>query len=505
MPAATDERRLEPETLEALGLEGQPFEDAPPVPPDEDDETRVNLALSVLEARATPLLVSGVPGSGRSHFLALVASAADTLNATRVDARTEDPAAALLAAGSRRGPQALLVDNASGLDAASLAALLRQARELDCALALAVDEDDTEALAQHAAQLLELAEPPPVLRLPPFSEPKTRIYVDHRIVQAGGSPGRLLRPADYRRIHRLSDGLPARIDTVAAAVLRGRSRRGAGALSGRTPTLLLAGGTLAIAVLSLAVLDPFGAEDVAFEDATNRKTVAVDITRDEDGTAGAAEAEDDATAAPEPQSDIPPPVADVWGLPDPFASLPDDDGGDAATLADAEPATEETPKEFAPAQTSASADAEARNAAATAPAATESAPAGTATAVTEPASEGDSGAATDAVAALTDTEGTTGDTAAQTDEAWLASRPAEHYTIQLLAARERSTVDRFLAQNPQIEGDVRIVRSARGGEAWYRLFLGDYPDRDTARNALAALPEGARSAGAWTPTFGSVR
>lgn len=511
MPAATDERRLEPETLEALGLEAQPFEGAPPVPPDEDDETRVNLALSVLEARATPLLVSGVPGSGRSHFLALVASAADTLNATRVDARAEDPAAALLAAGGRRGPQALLVDNASGLDAASLDALLRQARELDCALALAVDEDGTETLAQRTAQLLELAEPPPVLRLPPFSEPRTRLYVDHRIAQAGGSPSRLLRPADYRRIHRLSGGLPARIDTVAAAVLRGRSRRGPGTLSGRSPTLLLAGGALAIAVLSLAVLNPFGAEEETFEEATNRETVAVDITRDEDEAAGGAEGETieagksaqatgHAAAPSEPQPDIAPPVADVWGLPDPLAALPDDDS-DAA----AQPAPEEAPAESAPVQARAPAGAEAGDAAATAPAAAEIATADTTTDAAEPATAGDSGAAADAVTASAAVQGATGDTAVQTDEDWLASRPAEHYTIQLLAARQRSTVDRFLAQNPQIEGDVRIVRGERGGEAWYRLFLGDYPDREAARDALAALPEGARSAGAWTPTFGSVR
>jgi len=505
MPAATDERRLEPETLEALGLEGQPFEGAPPVPPDEDDETRVNLALSVLEARATPLLVSGVPGSGRSHFLGLVASAADTLYALQVDARSEDAAAALLAAGSRRGPQALLVDNASALDAASLDALLHQARELDCGLALAVDEADTETLTQRAAGILELAEPPPVLRLPPFSEQKTRIYVDHRLTEAGGSPSRLLRPADYRRIHQLSGGLPARIDTVAAAVLRGRSRRGAGVLAGHTQTLLLAGGGLAIAALSLAVFNPFDAEEETFVDTTNRETVAVDISREDGDDARAADAEDAGAAAepetaPQPQPDIAPPVADVWSLPDPFADLPDAGTGDGAAGAGAQAPEAGRSAELAAAQ------------------AGDAQPAGTSDAAAEAAGPDTAGAAAaapevadadadeaDTGAAPPEARDAGGDAAAQSDEAWLASRPAAHYTIQLLAARERSTVDRFLQQNPGLEGEVRIVRGERDGETWYRLFLGDYADRDAARDALAGLPEGARSAGAWTPTFGSVR
>lgn len=540
MAETEDERRLSPEALEALGLERQPFAGAPPVPPDEDDETRVNLALSVLDARATPLLVSGVPGSGRTHFLRQIRDAAETIRAQPVDARSEDPAAALVAAGSRRGPQALLVDNADALGEADLAALLRQARELDCGLALAVDETATATVAEQAAEALELAEPPPVLRLPPFSEQKTRIYVDHRITAAGGSPSRLLRAADYRRIHRLSEGLPGRIDTAAAAVLRGRTHAGAASwLSGRWSTVALAGGALAVAALSLVLVNPFQADEPeSFEAPAEQETASVDITRDAEDEGGSATGDDDGQPSAPEASDAPEPngdaavaaveadalpgaedasaATDLWSVPDPLAALPEPEATaeGAATTGEAEPsmppiAGDEEPAGEAdsgiPMEPLAAADSDPAQDGADTEAADEAETQGSEDAAS---AEAETETDADAVAAEEDDGGGgAGDAEDGTngDAEWFASRADGHYTIQLLAARERSTVERFLEQNPEIADEVRVVPGQRDGEDWYRLFMGDYADRDDARAALEALPEGARGAGAWTPTFGSLR
>ncbi|MGD8708966.1 MAG: SPOR domain-containing protein, partial [Ectothiorhodospiraceae bacterium] len=107
-----------------------------------------------------------------------------------------------------------------------------------------------------------------------------------------------------------------------------------------------------------------------------------------------------------------------------------------------------------------------------------------------------------------DTQAAAGDTAKalETGEAdgWLGSRSPDHYTIQLLAARSRETLDRFVNDNrpPQ---PVHVVRHSRDGEHWLLLVMGDYADQNAARTAISDLPPALTAPGAWPRRFSSLQ
>lgn len=89
------------------------------------------------------------------------------------------------------------------------------------------------------------------------------------------------------------------------------------------------------------------------------------------------------------------------------------------------------------------------------------------------------------------------------DRAWLASRPAEHYTLQLLGVRDESALREFVKDNA-LEGKVAYLRTTHQGGAWHILLHGDYADRDAAVKARAQLVRTLRGVEPWPRTFASV-
>jgi DamX protein len=87
---------------------------------------------------------------------------------------------------------------------------------------------------------------------------------------------------------------------------------------------------------------------------------------------------------------------------------------------------------------------------------------------------------------------------------WLESRSPEHYTLQLVAARDRDAVQRFVARHG-IKAPYAIFERRLDGRPWYALVAGDYPDRAAALRARDALPAGIRAADVWPRTFASIR
>jgi hypothetical protein len=88
-------------------------------------------------------------------------------------------------------------------------------------------------------------------------------------------------------------------------------------------------------------------------------------------------------------------------------------------------------------------------------------------------------------------------------EAWLRSRPANRYTLQLVGARDRASVEKF-AQVHNISQPFAIFVRELNGSDWFSLVAGDYPDRDAAIAARARLPKALSDAGIWPRTFGSI-
>lgn len=102
---------------------------------------------------------------------------------------------------------------------------------------------------------------------------------------------------------------------------------------------------------------------------------------------------------------------------------------------------------------------------------------------------------------VTTAEADTPQAAASSDLAWLQRQPAEHYTLQLLAARQRDNLRAFIEQH-QLDKTSVIFASQRNGEPWYAVAHGSYPSREAAQQAATKLPAGIEP---WIRRFGDIQ
>lgn len=86
---------------------------------------------------------------------------------------------------------------------------------------------------------------------------------------------------------------------------------------------------------------------------------------------------------------------------------------------------------------------------------------------------------------------------------WLLQRPAGHFAIQLLSAREPESITAAVRQHNPPEPVARFA-ILRGGNRMHVLVQGDYPTKEAAEQAMAQLPRGLRALGPWARSFASV-
>ncbi|MDY6978620.1 MAG: SPOR domain-containing protein [Pseudomonadota bacterium] len=84
---------------------------------------------------------------------------------------------------------------------------------------------------------------------------------------------------------------------------------------------------------------------------------------------------------------------------------------------------------------------------------------------------------------------------------WLQRQPADHYTLQLLAAQQRDNLQAFIERH-QLGENSAIFESRRNGRPWYAVAYGSFPDRDAARQAAGDLPEGIEP---WIRRIGDIQ
>jgi general secretion pathway protein D len=91
-------------------------------------------------------------------------------------------------------------------------------------------------------------------------------------------------------------------------------------------------------------------------------------------------------------------------------------------------------------------------------------------------------------------------------EDWLRNQPSAHFTIQIAVARDYEDMLRYATSlSPSENRDLALGRVHRGGEVWYALFMGRYPDVHRARAVLAGLPTEMRRNDPWIRSFDSVQ
>jgi DamX protein len=86
-------------------------------------------------------------------------------------------------------------------------------------------------------------------------------------------------------------------------------------------------------------------------------------------------------------------------------------------------------------------------------------------------------------------------------EAWVLAQPAQHYTIQLMAAQSEAQARDFIQQQGLAN---RAAYFETAGTAVVRVVLGSYASRELADKALAALPRPLSANAPWVRTFGEL-
>lgn len=88
-------------------------------------------------------------------------------------------------------------------------------------------------------------------------------------------------------------------------------------------------------------------------------------------------------------------------------------------------------------------------------------------------------------------------------DTWLSDQPADHFTLQLVGARERSAIDRFVSRY-ELPKPYGVFMRDLGGKPWYSLVWGSFPDRNSALAASRQLPPSVRK-DVWPRDFGSIQ
>jgi septal ring-binding cell division protein DamX len=87
------------------------------------------------------------------------------------------------------------------------------------------------------------------------------------------------------------------------------------------------------------------------------------------------------------------------------------------------------------------------------------------------------------------------------NDRWLFTQPPDFYTLQLISAPRRATVDAFIRQK-ELE-NIRLLRTQVKGVRWWYLLSGSYPTLDQANDAAAAST--VEQTNIWIRRFGALQ
>lgn len=556
---------LTAEALARLDLQRQPFserDDLGFIFSDASHTTQLNVALNILQASDRLLVVRGEPGVGKTAFLHGLqhrqSSSLRLLVMRGADLSDYDTACRRLLSGlgvrvttpeisddwvinrlhemSRSGQRpAFLIDDGEDTPEDVLVGLIRlheKHTEHGSAfgLAIAVSREFDDRLGELREGVIS-PEHVHTINLFPFNEEQTIDYLSQRLRLVGDSNDELLTVSDKQLIHQRAKGNPRQVHVEASKLLAQRggmsvaqvegdgsagktasgSRKTTGLVAAAAMVVLIAvlvgtytllggddgaaSGEQVIALAPKEESQPFGvkvpekygfdkddappADDIETTEngsvATNETTT--DIANNDGSVNNSTNIADDSASAPSPQpSSTPEPAAEPSSEPDTATTAEDtsqtntDDQATAETNTEAPTAsTDQVEKPDAPAQEQAN-DVE------------------TVDAEAEPAT----------------TEPTTSEPPPQHGNAWVSSRNPAHFTLQLVGAYNRDTLQRYI-QNHGLDGRARIATTNRDGKAWHVVLFGEYADKEAANAGLQNLPQGLRDNRPWLRQFSAVQ
>jgi DamX protein len=90
-------------------------------------------------------------------------------------------------------------------------------------------------------------------------------------------------------------------------------------------------------------------------------------------------------------------------------------------------------------------------------------------------------------------------------EDWIMSQSPDHFTLQVVAGYQESTVVNFIAKQPLPSSELAYYYSLNRGKDWHSLIFGSYPNRDQAMGAAVELSKHLKHVKPWIRPFKSVQ
>jgi septal ring-binding cell division protein DamX len=87
---------------------------------------------------------------------------------------------------------------------------------------------------------------------------------------------------------------------------------------------------------------------------------------------------------------------------------------------------------------------------------------------------------------------------------WIRAQPAQSYTIQLLAGKDRQRMVSFIEQNA-IGEQAAYFHLSRNGESWYGVVYGSYPGYSLAQAALKQMNPALLKHSPWIREFSGIQ
>ncbi|WP_455376167.1 AAA family ATPase [Kaarinaea lacus] len=90
------------------------------------------------------------------------------------------------------------------------------------------------------------------------------------------------------------------------------------------------------------------------------------------------------------------------------------------------------------------------------------------------------------------------------DNSWVLKQNPDHYTVQLVAGRQKQTITNFITKY-KLSGTLIYFSSKRNGNVWHNLTYGIYPDRKSVNQAIKKLPASLANVEPWVRQIKSIQ
>lgn len=364
----------------------------------------------------------------------------------------------------------LIIDDAHELPAASLTVIMKLSELRDD------DEGLLRILLFSEAQIGDMLAAPELsdvrhrishtLDMPALNEQQTIDYIQYRLNVAGADERPPLSRSQMKKIHRLSQGIPLRINEHARAMLHGSTLPARQSSLQLKPILTIIGLLVVAAVLTYFLSQNLLHE--LFNDRREQSTAMLELP----------------VIPPAAHVEVEPPPAEPGAVAEP---PPAEEAASPAirVTGPATPPTASSPVE------------EIRAEAAETPAALAMAPSTSPVARQRPP---------ETATIIEEKQPVTQPATPlqRTPVDWFAQQNPAHFTLQLLGSHARETVESFRRQH-RLDKDAAVVTTRHEGSAWYVLVYGSYPDKDRARAAVAGLPAPLQQARPWPRRIGDLQ